>query len=287
MIDKFNELKLSDYPIAEIDNLMTKLEPIAILLTEFSEGKEIERAVNNTKEEPEFSEVSRISFKPEIFNHNYLRASTPNNTMFYGTVLSKVENGTEPQYDKIVSSTEVSSLMRGNEIMEGWSRITYGKWVVKEKLSLATVIDPCKNYDKEYLNIIKLEYVKYLDTLDVELKNNTLKWLKYFTTEFEKKVSNGNNHDYLISSKFTEKFVNTSIYDGVIYPSVQSGSYGLCVAINPRAMHKLKPHSVSQCKIIKTLQADNENHFLIKPEKSCFVEENATTFKLKDINNIA
>lgn len=283
MVEKFKELKLSDYPIAEIDSLMTKIGPLAILLTDFHNQKEIERAVNNTKEEPEFNTISRISFKPEQFNHNYLRASTPNNTMFYGSVISETDNEDEIKNSRIVGATEVSTLMRNSEIIEGWSRITFGKWKVKEQISLATIIDPTKDYDKPYLNELKNKYNNFLNEVPLEVKENTIKWLKYFAQEFEKKVSNGNNHDYLISAKFTEIFVNTSKYDGVIYPSVQSQGYGLCVAIHPRAIHKLQLIKVLQCKITKTLKEDNENHFLLSNEKNCIVEENSETFKLQKI----
>ncbi|HHT9079534.1 TPA: hypothetical protein ACT5CJ_002319 [Flavobacterium psychrophilum] len=283
MLEKFKQLKLSDYPIAEIDSLMTKIGPLAILLTDFHNHKEIERAVNNTKEEPEFNSVSRISFKPEKYNRNYLRASTPNNTMFYGSVISETDNDDEIKNSRIVGATEVSTLMRNSEVIEGWSRITFGKWKVKEQISLATIIDPTKDYDKPYLNELKNKYNKYLNEVPNEVKENTIKWLQYFAQEFEKSVSNGNNHDYLISAKFTEIFVNTSKYDGVIYPSVQSKGYGLCVAIHPRAIHKLELIKVLQCKITKTLQQDNENHFLLTNEKNCIVEKNSEIFKLLEI----
>lgn len=283
MIEKFKQLKLSDYPIAEIDSLMTKISPLAILLTDFHNQKEIERAVNNTKEEPEFNTVSRISYKPEKYNHSYLRASTPNNTMFYGSVISYTDDEEEIKNSRIVSATEVSTLMRSSEIIEGWSRITFGKWKVTEQISLATIIDPTKDYDKPYLNELKNKYNNFLNEVPEEVKVNTIKWLKYFSEEFEKKVSNGNNHDYLISAKFTELFVNNSKYDGVIYPSVQSKGYGLCVAIHPRAMQKLKLIKVLQCKITKTLQNNNENHFLLSNEKNCIVGDNAETFKLNII----
>jgi len=284
MVEIFKQLRLSDYPIAEIDSLMTKIGPLAILLTDFHNQKEIERAVNNTKEEPEFNTVSRISFKPEKYNHNYLRASTPNNTMFYGSVISYSDDEQEKRNARIVGASEVSTLMRSGEIIEGFSRITFGKWKVTEQISLATIIDPSKEYEKPYLIELKNKYNSFLNEVPEEVKVNTVKWLQYFSQEFGKRVSNGNNHDYLISAKFTELFVNNSQYDGVIYPSVQSDGYGLCVAIHPRAMHKLKLIKVLQCKITKTLGADNENHFLLENEKNCLVEDKSETFKLNLIH---
>ena len=123
----------------------------------------------------------------------------------------------------------------------------------------------------------------YLEEVPPHVKENTLKCLSFLSQEFSKYVSNGNNHEYLISSKFTEIFTNTSKYDGIIYPSVQSHGYGLCVAIHPRAINKMKLIKVLQCKITKTLAEDGENHFKLDNEKNCLVEDGATTFELKNI----
>jgi hypothetical protein len=76
IIEKLKRLDLSQYPIAELDRLLIKMGPLCIMLTDYNKSdeveypKEIERAVNNTKGEPEFNTVSRISFKPSKFNIN-------------------------------------------------------------------------------------------------------------------------------------------------------------------------------------------------------------------------
>ena len=283
-IKELKELDLTEYPISEIDNLLTKAGKLCIMLTDFHEEKEIERAVNNSKQEPEFKNVSRISFKPSEFNNNYLRASTPKNTMFYGSVFSEDDlTEKEMKYKRIVGASEVSSLMRSSKIIEGSSRITLGNWEVKESISLATIIDPSKDYDKPYLNKLKNRYLEFLEQVPKDIKVNTMHWLKFLSEEFSKEVAGGNNHNYLISAKFTELFVNTGGYDGVVYPSVQSSGYGLCVAIHPNAVSKLELTKVLQCKLTKTLGEDNENHFLMQNEKNCLVESGSKTFELKDI----
>lgn len=282
-IDKIKELDLTEYPIAQLDSLLTKADKLCIMLTDLHKGKRLERAVNNSKEEPEFSKISRISFKPPEFNNNYLRASKPKNTMFYGTVFSEddVITESEMKYERIVGSSEVSTLMRNSEILEGWSRITFGSWIFKDTISLATIIDPTKEYDHPYLNKLKKRYIDFLEEVPKDIKENTLKWLQFLSSEFSKKVANGNNHDYLISSKFTELFVNKGKYDGVIYPSVQSSGYGLCVAINPDALSRIRLNYVLQCKLTKSQQEDGENHFLLENIKNSNVEKGATEFELK------
>lgn len=287
-IEQLQALNLTEYPIAELDRLLTNLGKVGIMITDYNEAgensKEIERAVNNTKEEPEFNTVSRISFKPAEYNTNYLRASTPKNTMFYGSVISDDNlDAAEIRNARIVGAAEVSSLMRNSDVIEGWSRITFGKWKVIEKISLATIIDPTKEYEQAYLNKLVAKYWEVLNQMPQDVKENTLKVLKFLSSEFSKKVSNGNNHEYLISSKFTEIFTKTSGYDGVIYPSVQSEGYGLCVAIHPSSMNKLRITKVLQSKISKSILEDGENHFLIENEKNCNVEAGAEKFELIEI----
>lgn len=283
IIDKIKELDLTEYPIVQLDNLLTKAGKLCIMLTDLHQGKRLERAVNNSKEDPEFNNVSRISFKPPEYNNNYLRASTPKNTMFYGTVFSDDDEITEQQmkYERIVGSAEVSTLMRNSEILEGWSRITFGSWVFEDTVSLATIIDPTKEYDHAYLNRLKNRYLEFLEEVPKEVKENTIEWLIFLSSEFSKKVANGNNHDYLVSAKFTELFVNKGRYDGVIYPSVQSSGYGLCVAIHPDAVPKIRLKYVLQCKLTKSQRKDGENHFLLENLKNCKVEKGETEFNLK------
>lgn len=283
IINQIKELDLTEYPIAQLDSLLTKTDKLCIMLTDLHQGKRIERAVNNSKEEPEFRDVSRISFKPSEFNHNYLRASTPKNTMFYGTAFSEDDKITddEMKYERIVGSSEVSSLIRSSEILEGWSRITFGSWILEDTISLATIIDPTKEYGHPYLNKLKKKYIDFLKEVPKDIKENTLKWLEFLSAEFSKKVGNGNNHDYLISAKYTELFVNTGKYDGVIYPSVQSSGYGFCVAIHPNAVSKMQLNYVLQCKLTKSQREDGENHFLLENIKNSKVEKGATEFELK------
>ena len=72
-------------------------------------------------------------------------------------------------------------------------------------------------------------------------------------------------------------------FDGVIYPSVQTQGYGLCVAIRPEvADQKLRLTKVLQSQITKS-QGAKESEFLISNEKNCLVAENETEFKLIDI----
>lgn len=300
IIKKFEKLNLNEYPLKDIDDLLIKAENHAIMLTNLQQPENhqlpimIERAVNNTKEEPEFSKTSRISFKPAKLNKSYLRASTPKNTMFYGSIISESDLLVTSPSDlgkikdaRIVSLSEISSLMRNSDVIEGWSRMTFGLWKIVEKISLATIIDPLAKYNEPYLCSIQDNYLNFLNQYSDEIKNNTLEYLKFLSKEFSKYVNTGNNHEYLISSKFTELFVKKSSFDGVIYPSVQSNGYGLCVALHPRAIKKLELSSVTQGILTKKIQKDPSSilsDYKLENEKFCWVSKGAENFELKHIN---
>ncbi len=281
IIKELQKLKLSDYPVREITEIIQKIGRIGIMITDYHKTKDIERAVNNTKEEPEFNLVSRISYKPAEYNQTFFRASTPNTTMFYGAVLPAQSIETEKKYARITGMSEISTLLRSHEILEGQSRITFGNWEVSGNISLATIIDPTREYAQTYLNELKDKYHNFIAKESKEIQQKSIKYLKYFSTEFSKEVGTCQNHEYLISALLTEFLVGRQ-FDGVVYPSVRSQGYGLCVAIHPRVMNNLKLTKVLQCKLIKTAGQPDDNISLIN-EKVCLVEDEATEFKLIEI----
>lgn len=66
-IEQLKRLNLSEYPIAELDNLLTKLGGLAIMLIDYHEKAEypklIERAVNNTKKIPSLIQFQGFRLK--------------------------------------------------------------------------------------------------------------------------------------------------------------------------------------------------------------------------------
>ena len=250
---------------------------MALMTSDYRPPKVIERAVNNSEDEPEFNTVSRISYKPAKFNAEYQRASTPNNTMFYGAVVPEKTSDKEITNARITGAFEVAELIRNRELKNGESDITFGKWLVQDQISLATIFDPTLDYKIDYINEVKEDYLKNINSAPKEIKEKSLRYLKYLASEFSKPVKKGENHEYLISAILTEILVNSG-FDGVLYPSVQTAGVGLCVAIHPRLMDKLSLFRAIQCKIIKT-----DGNIKIENEKFCEIELNASEFKLNII----
>jgi hypothetical protein len=87
VVENLRKLDLSKRPNKEIKEELNKIASLPFMTTTFDSSKEIERAVPNTDNEPVFNTVSRLSYKPQEYNTDFQRASTPDNTMFYGSVI--------------------------------------------------------------------------------------------------------------------------------------------------------------------------------------------------------
>src|SRR5690606_7273824 len=141
-----------------------------------------------------FTTTERISFKPAHLNKEYARASTPDNTMFYGVPVdenSYDEDGrfTGLDYSRITGGCEINELLKNPHIDAGEAIIIVGMWRVKEELNLVTVFNPEKDYGVDYINKVK----NHLKT-ELEKNENPIlkeKGLDYYRTlgyEFGKDV---------------------------------------------------------------------------------------------------
>jgi len=277
LLTELKSLYLSQEPSEDIERILREIFQgrIPLIITDYNYPKEFERAVNNTEGQPLFTTKARISYKPKEFNKTHLRASTPDNTMFYASVIPEGElSANEITNARIIGAVETVDLLRSNIV--GERLVTFGKWQVQDKVSVITIFDPNKDYNIKYINEVRDKYNSQgLSDEDVLKRDELLEFLAF---EFSKKVENGESYNYMISSIFTELVVNHGA-DGVLYPSVQSDGNGLCLALHPRVMDKLKLIKVLQCKLTKTgCDAKLSN------EKFCIVADNSDTFELKEIN---
>jgi hypothetical protein len=273
LLEELKSLDLSLEPVEDVRRILTEMFQggVPIMRTDYNYPKEIDRAVNNTEEEPMFSTKARISYKPQEYNKTHLRASTPDNTMFYASVIPEGEICAEEITNaRIVGATEVIDLLREN--IDGERLVTFGKWQVQDLISVITIFDPNKDYNVQYINDVRDKYNEQILSKDDTEKRDEL--LKFLAAEFSKKVENGENHNYMISSIFSELVVNNGA-DGVLYPSVQSDGNGLCLALHPRVMDRLKLTKVLQCKLTKS-----GDEALLNNTRNCLVEDGSDTFEL-------
>lgn len=233
IINRLKALDLSQYPYFEIRELIRELGKVGFVIFTLHPGKTITRA----RCDGNLKTVSDLSYKPQQYNKQCQRASTPMRTMFYGCIVPEEQNIIDTRF---ISACESSSLIREGMETSGEQTITFGKWEVIEDIHLLVVIhkDYFHDADNSLLGELKIAYEDFLMKYPDAAKDIDIS-AKYFAKEFSKKNEDGFDYNYLISAIFTEVVTTDHAFDGVMYPSVQTGGQlGFNVAITPDAVDK-------------------------------------------------
>lgn len=276
ILEQLKNIELTEGNIGKISELINQIGPLPIMKSLFAKGRFFDRAVRIKENEPDFNTRCRLSYCPSEYNTNFQRASTPNNTMFYGSVLKDKYTKEDHTNTRITACCETSELIRDDTIPSGEGLMIIGTWEVQDLITVSTIIDPTKEYEIDYFQEIKNDYLKHLKkTPEFEAKG--YEYLKFLANEFSKDVKNGENHEYYISALFSNILTNTSV-DGILYPSVRAAGIGLCIAIHPRVMNKLKLIGVRKCFLKK-----ENGEVIIKYIKGCDVEDDSKPFMLLEL----
>ena len=248
LISEFKSLELNKYPIEKLRSLVLDIGHIGTILFTLHEGKIIYRA-RPTERNQVFSKKSDVSYLPPEKNLEYKRASTPNNTMFYGSILPENINPGELNEVRIVGCFECIPFLR-DKTLDGEQKITFGSWIVTKDVPLLAIVHHQDFNDKsEYIKEMNSEYNKFM-TGYPEIRDRTTKLIEYLASEFAKK-STDNQYNYLISALFTERIIEKGLA-GVLYPSVRTDGEGFNVAIHPNFVESnMKLISVGVCTAYK------------------------------------
>lgn len=233
IINRLEALDLSQYPYFEIRELIREFGKVGFIIFTLHPGKTITRA----RCDGNLKTVSDLSYKPQQYNKQCQRASTPMRTMFYGCIVPEEQNIIDTRF---ISACESSSLIRKGMETSGEQTITFGKWEVIEDIHLLVVIhkDYFHGADNSLLGELKIAYENFLMKYPDAAKDIDIS-AKYFAKEFSKQNEDGFDYNYLISAIFTEVVTTDHAFDGVMYPSVQTGGQlGFNVAITPDAVDK-------------------------------------------------
>jgi hypothetical protein len=284
ILDNLAALNLSANPYEEAKKLIYKLERIGIIEYTLHAGKTLTRGRTNglgANRQPSFALTSELSYKPQKYNNEYQRASTPQQTMFYGSVLPPaVEPGL---YERMISVSEASILLRGAHIPDDTPEmqeegITFGSWVVTEDIPLVAV---CYHKALSQKNLLGKELYEAFERgtaqLREPLRGSTRATNAFFAEEFGKPSHNFQGHyEYLLSAVFAEIAVERG-FAGVYFPSVKADGQGFNVAISPAFTDKsLKLEKVLECTLYK-----RDGRFLLDADKFCEVERGAAEFTLQ------
>jgi len=273
------KLNWKEYPVDAIKVFLNKFGKIPYMITEYNEGKIIHRACPISDDEI-VNNVSRLTYKPSELNTFYQRASIPQKTMFYGAVIPQEIDTIELDNPRITSAMESCSFLR-NIRLDGIQRLIYGKWIVKAKISLITVLfTRYRNAKNTWIKNLSEEFYKNIELFTYEEQKKYKQINNFLSDEFSKYVGENEDYKYLISSIFSMNCIENNL-DGVLYPSVRTMGLGLNVAIKPATVdEKMELVSVLECDVYK-----KREKVVINNLRFCKVDSGSEKFELQNITD--
>jgi len=133
-IKALNGIDLSTYPFYEVQEHIRSFGRTGFLIFTLHKGKTIVRARSGSN----FRERSELSYLPQAKNTKCQRASTPNKTMFYASLVGEKQSFAEC---RILATSETSTLLRKGIESNGIEKITYGRWNVIDDIDLVVILD--------------------------------------------------------------------------------------------------------------------------------------------------
>lgn len=269
IIKHLRSVDLIEYPFENIKDLLCGFDNIGHISLRLNVGTLIYRArINDSINH--FRSVDQLSYKPQVNNNTFQRASSPNQSMFYGTFFPDFikYKRVDP---RLIVSYEAVPWLRDLKT-KGIKTITYSTWVVTKPINFIAIVQAEKYFKKSPVNQkLSSEYNQFIKSLNEE--SSVSKYVTSFIAdEFAKDIIN-THVDYKISAAFTELTVNNG-FDGVIYPSVRMAGEYLNVAICPETTdNSLILKQAIECTIYKKhlrTVIDNEFETDIFPNPSYF-----------------
>lgn len=249
-LKKLESFDLSKYPYKEIKELITEIRSTVGIIMTLHPGKTILRARPNYGGE-RFHKVGDIGYKPAKSNKTYQRASTPYNTMFYGSTVSETATEEELQMARIIGVFEAVPFIKDPE-SEGEQIITYSKWTVVKDIPLVSIIHH-KDFKREnsYAKEQREYYERFLAEHPKHVSDKARLVNDFFANQFAKDLT-PNDYDYMLSAIYTELATENG-FAGVFYPSVRTGGEGFNVAIHPSYIDNkyIVPEVVGECTMYK------------------------------------
>jgi hypothetical protein len=249
LLTHLGNLDLKQYPDEEVKKAIRGFRAYPLNVTEFHIGNVIYRIRPNTGNKS-FTNASDLSYKPQAYNKTYQRASSPQATMFYGSIIPQENLNSEVDMARVIAATEASNLIRNKDSADGVEIVSFGKWRVLDTISLGTVV-----YSEVERNVTpyakgRAKYVLELLEKSPDIAQQGKLMMDFIASEFSKKEIRG-DFDYIISALFTERIIEKG-FDGVIYPSVRAEEKGMNVAILPNVVdNRMRLEGVVECKVYK------------------------------------
>lgn len=204
-----------------------------------------------------FNTRNSLSFKPQERNRTFQRASTPEQTMFYGSLSDHPTKNSIP--NRMTSTMEGIPWLRDPHSV-GKQKVTYSKWIINGDIGLCPVI-----FNKEYAGNRHVatnldRSVKAIKQNNPEFADDILLFYEFIASEFAKMHVDSADINYLVSSIYTKIVLErvAGHYDGILYPSCRMHGEGTNVAILPDSTEKLDLIVAGECMVYK-----NGEHVII------------------------
>lgn len=234
-IDELCQLNLDNCTTESIQAALCKLGAIPAPIRDIHKGSLIYRASNLGLDE-KINDVKRLSYCPAKKNKTFQRASTPQQTMFYGTIGNLAEESYQMNCE-MLAMQESCPLFRDLPIVDGIYRVAVSKWRVLDTISLITLMNPDDTNKSKRLNEMVQDLLVYIKAnVDKFSEEDVVYFQKFMCEQFTRSVNN--NNQYKISALFTLEAIRK--YDGVIWQSSvaidEKLNDTLCVAIKPKTV---------------------------------------------------
>jgi len=232
LVSELSQITNSDNP-DKIKRLLLSIKgKIVIPTLILGKGSRIFRAshINNISD---ITSYQRLSYKPASMNKTYQRASSPNNTMFYGIVSNNYTNAVMGCFG------ETCDCLRNTDIPNKHYKIVISEWELLNDVQLVQMIDPNGNNKSKVFTNHK-EFVSIIKKHNADNKGSNKDFLCFINKEFKKNCYK--ESDYWISATYTEFLTQILGYNGIVYESVQAIDPALCevkcVAFTPNFTDK-------------------------------------------------
>lgn len=217
---------------------------------------EIMRVRPNEKLSDTFITRDSLSFKPQLYNTTFQRASTPDQTMFYGSLS---DHPTHDLPNRMTSTLEGIPWLRDPQ-SSGKQKVTYSKWIVKEDIGLSPVIFNQEYAGNRHVSALLANTVNLIKQLNPEFADDILLFYEFIASEFARMHTDSADINYMVTSIYTKIMLEKGAgrYDGILYPSCRVHGEGTNVAILPTSCEKLDLVVAGECMVYK-----NGEHVII------------------------
>jgi hypothetical protein len=209
----------------------------------------------------------------------YQRASTPYNTMFYGSTISENIGPSELDIARVIGLFEAIPMMK-DVTSCGEQIITYSRWrVVKDFPLISIVHHEDFQRNNSYAREQRENFGKFLAQHSECVREKARLVTDFLASEYAKGFTS-HDYDYLISAIYAEMTVFNGHAAGVFYPSVRTGGEGFNIAIHPTYLDEeyLIPEFVGECTIYK-----REKRTIIDNETAAIILAGQKEFVLKPV----